>query len=67
MFIEEKLSQARQKKQGIGKKSYYSNTSDGFEYKKIAQVNCLLKCSLKEKLEQERPILTEWVWLLRRR
>ena len=51
MFIEEKLSQAGQKKQqhGIGKKSFYSNTSYGFEYKKTAQASCLLKCSLKEK------------------
>ena len=36
MFSEEKLSQAEQKKQSIGIKSFYSNTSYGFEYKKTA-------------------------------
>ena len=36
MFPEEKLSQARQKKQTINIKSFYSNTSYGFEYKKTA-------------------------------
>ena len=36
MFSEEKLSQAGQKaNKTIGKKSFYSNTSYGFEYKKL--------------------------------
>ena len=37
MFSEEKLFQARQKiYEVIGIKSFYSNTSYGFEYKKTA-------------------------------
>ena len=37
MFSEEKLAQAGQKKQqSIGIKSFYSNTSYGFEYQKAA-------------------------------
>ena len=35
MFSEEQLSQARQKNQSIGIKSFHSNTSYGFEYKKV--------------------------------
>ena len=54
---EEKLSQLGQKKQqNISIKSFYSNTSYGSEYKKIAKVNCLIKCSKKEKSEQEEPM-----------
>ena len=43
MFSEEKLSQARQKKQqqSIGIKSFCSNTSYKLEYKKTASVNYL--------------------------
>ena len=33
------------KQQSIGTKSFYSNTSYDFEYKKTASVNCLLKSS----------------------
>ena len=40
--FEEKLSQAG-KKQSVGIKSFYSNTCYGFEYKKTASVNFLLK------------------------
>ena len=38
MFLEEKLSQVRQKKpqQSIGIKSFYSNTLYGLEYEKTA-------------------------------
>ena len=40
MFSVEKLSQAGQKSktkpQSVGKKSFYWNTSSGFEYKKAA-------------------------------
>ena len=45
MFSEEKLSQAREKKQqSTGIKSFYSNTSYGSEYEKTESVNYLLKC-----------------------
>ena len=44
MFSEEKLSQVGQKQQSIGIKYFYWETSYGFEYKKTAQVYCLLKC-----------------------
>ena len=67
MFSEEKLSHVGQKKQSIGIKSFYSNTPDGFECKKPASVNCLLKCSLKEKPEQKRPLYTECFRDFRRR
>ena len=44
MFSEEKLSQERQKQQqSIGIKSFYSNTSYGFEYHK----NCMNKLFIK--------------------
>ena len=46
MVSDEKLSQAEQKKkQKIGLKPFYSNTSYSLEYEKTAWVNYLLKCS----------------------
>ena len=45
MFSEGKLPQAgQQKQQSSGIKSSYSNTFYGFEYKKTAQINSLLRC-----------------------
>ena len=41
MFSGEKLSQ----KKNIGKKSFYSNTSYGFEYEKPVHNVKMLKCS----------------------
>ena len=50
MCLKKKLSSKQGKKQQrIGTKSFYSNTSYDFEYKKTASVNCLLKSSYKEK------------------
>ena len=34
---------AKNPQQGIGIKSFYSDTLDGLEYEKTASVNCLLK------------------------
>ena len=46
IFSEGKLSQAgQQNQQSSGIKPSYSNTSYGFENKKTAQINCLLRCS----------------------
>ena len=46
MFSEGKLSQAGQRnQQSSGIKPFYSNTSYGFENKKTALINCLLRCS----------------------
>ena len=51
MFSEEKLSQIRQKKQqSIAIKSFYSNTSCGFEYKK----NCISKLSINMFIKEKR-------------
>ena len=51
MFSEEKLSQIRQKKQqSIAIKSFYSNTSCGFEYKK----NCISKLSINMFIKREK-------------
>ena len=55
MFSEEKLSRAGQK----SSKVFTQVSSYGFEYKKAAGANCLLRCSLK-KLEAKRPLLTEY-------
>ena len=55
MFAEEKLSQTgRKMQQSIGMKHILV-----LNMKKTAEVNFLLKCSKKEKPEQERPMLTE--------
>ena len=40
MILEEKPSQAGKKTTKFGIKSFYSNTSYGFECKKTASVNC---------------------------
>ena len=46
MFSEGKLSQAgQQKQQSSGMKPSYPHTSYCFEYKKTAQIICLLRCS----------------------
>ena len=47
-----KFSEALLSQQSIGIKFFYSSTSDGFKYQKVASVNFLLTCSWKEKLEQ---------------
>ena len=53
MFAEEKLSQTgRKMQQSIGMKHILV-----LNMKKTAEVNFLLKCSKKEKPEQERPML----------
>ena len=56
MFSKEILSHAGQKKrrQSYGMISFYSKTSEDFAYKKATWVNCLLKCSQKEKPEPEK-------------
>ena len=46
MLSEEKLSKAGKK--NIGIRSFYSNTSYGFEYKKNYIVNCLLQFNKNE-------------------
>ena len=47
MFSEEKLSPTRQKKQSIGIKSFYSNISSDFEYKKKRISKLSIKMFLK--------------------
>ena len=49
MFSEENLSKQGKKQQSIGRKSSYSNTSSGFEYKK----NCLSKLSITMFIKRE--------------
>ena len=67
MFWEEKLPQAGKKQQRIGMKYFYLNTSYGLEYEKNWINKLSIKMFIKRKPEQERPMLTEYLWVSRRR
>ena len=55
MFSEKKLSQSGQKnQQSIGKKSFYLNTSYGFEHIKHYISNLSIKMFIKRKTREEK-------------